>query len=105
MNRIAPDLADIRHIKLCYSKGHYCGHPRMSGIYNYGNGELAVLHSHAPCNYQEPNDVSHSFTKGYLSRAQILLQRSTDHGETWPRANDVVVYNESRPLEEKRARL
>ena len=48
MNRITPELTDVHHIKLCYSKDTYCGHPRQSGIFNYGNGEIAVLHAHAP---------------------------------------------------------
>ena len=57
-----------------------------------------MLHSH----YQGVDDDHHT---GYDRRAQILLQRSLDHGETWPRENDVVVWDESRPLEEKRAIL
>ena len=105
MNRATSELTDIHHIKLCYSKDRYCGHPRQSGIFNYGNGEIAVLHSHAPSGYQVRDDISHSFTSGYASRAKILLQRSLDGGETWPRENDVVVWDESRPLEEKRAIL
>ena len=103
MDRVAPALTDIRHIKLCYSQQRYCGHPRLSGIFNFGHGELAVLHSHAPSAYQTQDDISHSFTTGYLSRAKVLLQRSLDHGQTWPREHDVVVWDESLPLEEKRA--
>lgn len=99
-------IDDVRHVRLCYSRDTYCGHPRQSGIFNFtGNGELAVLHSHAPCRYQVPDDVSHSFTRGYASRARILLQRSTDGGETWPREHDMVVYDESAPLEARRAFL
>ena len=105
MNRATPELTEMRHTKLCYSKETYCGHPRQSGIFNYGNGEIAVLHSHAPSRYQIVDDISHSFTTGYASRAKILLQRSLDSGETWLRENDVVVWDESRPLEEKRAIL
>lgn len=100
-----PRLTDVRHIRLCYSNETYCGHPRQSGIFNFGHGELAVLHSHAPSAYQARDDVSHSFTKGYASRARILLQRSLDHGETWPNKHDVVVWDESLPLQKKRAIL
>ena len=105
MTSQTPVLTEIHHIKLCYSKETYCGHPRQSGIFNYGNGEIAVLHSHAPSSYHEPAEVRHSFTSGYPSRAKILLQRSTDSGESWPRKDDVLVYDESKPLEEKRAAL
>ena len=34
MNRVTPELTDMRHIKLCYSKDRYCGHPHQSGIFN-----------------------------------------------------------------------
>ena len=105
IGRTTPELTEIRHTKLCYSKSRYCGHPRQSGIFNYGSGEIAVLHSHAPSRYKVLDDIDHSFTTGYASRAQILLQRSVDGGETWPRANDVVVWDESRPIEEKRSIL
>ena len=105
MDRTTPELTEVHHIKLCYSKDTYCGHPRQSGIFNYGNGEIVVLHSHAPSRYQDQDDVSHSFTTGYASRAKILLQRSLDSGKTWPRENDVVVWDESLSIEEKRAIL
>ena len=83
MKRPAPALTDVRHTKVCYSKDTYCGHPRQTGIFNYGDGELLVGHSHAPARYQVPEDVSHSFTAGFASRARIIFQRSFDHGETW----------------------
>ena len=105
MNRPSPRLVDVDHGVVCYSKDTYCGHPRQSGIYDYGGGELVVMHSHAPCRYQKPNDISHSFVHGYASRAVIVLQRSTDSGETWPREHDVVVYDESAPIEVRRAFL
>ena len=95
----------VRHIKVCYSKHTYCGHPRQTGIFNYGGGELLVGHSHAPSRYQVPEDIGHSFTNGYASRARIIFQRSFDHGETWSAEDPVVVWDESLPLEEKRAIL
>ncbi len=104
MNRITPELTDVHHIKLCYSKDTYCGHPRQCPIYNYGNGEIVVIHHHAPATYQTRESIQHGQT-GYKGRAQILLQRSRDHGETWPRGNDVAIWDDSRPLEEKRAIL
>ena len=80
--------------------------PSFGGFgFNYGNGEIAVLHSHASSRYEVRDDIDHSFTTGYASRAKILLQRSLDGGETWPREHDVVVWDESRPIEEKRAIL
>ncbi len=105
MNRATPELTEMHHIKLCYSQDRYCGWPRMGGFFNFGNGEIAVLHYHAPSRYQVNADISHSTTTGAWSRSKTLLQRSLDGGETWPRENDVVVWDESLPLEEKRAIL
>ena len=105
MNRATPELTEMHHIKLCYSQDRYCGWPRMGGFFNFGNGEIAVLHYHAPSRYQVNADISHSTTTGAWSLSKTLLQRSLDGGETWPRENDVVVWDESLPLEEKRAIL
>ena len=104
MNRVVPELTDVHHIKLCYSKDTYCGHPRQCPIYNYGNGEIVVIHHHAPATYQTREDIRHGQT-GYKGRAKILLQRSYDHGQTWSHENEVVIWDDSRPLEEKRAIL
>ena len=98
-------LTDIHHIRLCYDKQRYCGHPRQGGIFSYGNGEIAVLHNHAPASYSTAEEISHSPLTGYISRSQVLLQRSLDHGATWPREHDVVVWDDSLPLAEKRMRL
>lgn len=95
-------IEDVRHIKVCGSKDTYCGHPRQGGIFNFGDAEIAVIHSHASCAYQDPLDVSHSFINGYASRAKILLQRSLDNGETWPQENNVVIFDASASLAARR---
>lgn len=96
-----PAICDLRHIKIHGDLQTYCGHPRQGGFAYFGSGEIAVIHNHAPCRYQESSDVAHD-VGGYHSRAVALLQRSTDWGETWPRANEVVLYDETIPPEEKR---
>ena len=57
MNRVVPELTDVHHIKLCYSTDTYCGHPRQCPIYNYGNGEIVVIHHHAPATYQTRESI------------------------------------------------
>ena len=52
MVRAVPTLTDIHHSKLCYSKDRYCGHPRQCGIYNFGNGEIVVMHHRAQSTYR-----------------------------------------------------
>ena len=106
MDRAVLTLTDIHHSKLCYSKDRYCGHPRQCGIHNFGNGEIAVLHHHAQAAYQTYDDITHGWDDvGYKRRCQILLQRSLNHGQTWPRENDVTVWNYNRPWDELRELL
>lgn len=81
-----------------------CAHPRQCPIGNFGGGEITVIHHHALCAYTDRADVGHG-TSGYKGRAKILLQRSLDQGETWPADHEVVIWDDSLPLEEKRAIL
>ncbi len=97
-------IGEIEHVVLCRSKDRYCGHPRQGGIHYFGGGELVVIHNHAPCSYRAENDVWHG-RAGYHGRACCLLQRSMDDGVTWPEENNVVIFDETSPLEERRARL
>ena len=97
-------LEDVHHIRICGSPNTYCGHPRQGGVFLFGHHEIAVIHNHAPCRYDTPESVQHDFG-GYHSRAKILLQRSLDSGVTWPEDEQVVIYDESRPVEERRTFL
>lgn len=100
MTRASPTLTDLRHIKVCYSKETYCGHISQGGIYNAGNGEIAMIHTHVPCTYGTSDSVNH----GVYPKAGVqLLQRSLDHGETWSREHDVVVWNNAAPEVDARA--
>ncbi len=75
-------LRNIRHLVVDYDKRRYCGHPRQCGIANFGGGEIAVLYRRAPCAYETEQDISHRPSDGYMSRSDIVLRRSLDHGET-----------------------
>ena len=75
--RAAAPIQDVVHIKLHGDKTTYCGHPRQGGIFNFGGGEIAVLHNHAPCAYQTRTDIQHDYG-GYHSRSVLMLQRSLD---------------------------
>ena len=94
---------DIRHVHICGGKDLYCAHPRQYGMWNFGNGEIAVVHAHAPWDYRKEYPMHGFGEKGYKSRAVTLLQRSMDNGETWPEENNVVVWGETKPVEERKA--
>ena len=86
-------VKDVRHSRVCGGQGLYCAHPRQGGLFNFGDGELVLIHPHAtwPYERERPN---HGFGSGYKSRCVWLLQRSTDGGMTWPECDNVIVYDE-----------
>lgn len=97
-------LRDVRHIVIDYDKRMYCGHPRQQGgMWNFGGGEIAVMYRRAPCAYETEKDVAHSPFDGYMSRSDIVLRRSRDHGESWRPEDDVIVWSNGIPLEQKQA--
>ena len=91
----------IEHSRVCGSDDTYCGHPHQDGIFNFGDGEVAVLHKHAPCDYASRYNVGHGVVH---SRAKVVLQRSLDGGETWQEGH-TVVWDETAPLEQRTAFL
>ena len=98
MNHSSPELADVTHTKVCYSKETYCAHVSQHVIRNFGDGEIAVMHCHAPCTYADRE----SFVE-YQGRGVFLLQRSLDHGETWDHEHDVVMWDNTMSDREKKA--
>ncbi len=97
-------LKDIHHVTVDYARDRYAGHPRQGGIFNFGHGEIGVIYNRATCRYEVLSDIQHDYG-GYHSRAQVIMARSYDNGQTWDRANDVVIYDESAPLEVRQAFL
>jgi len=96
-------LRDVRHVVIDHDKTKYCGHPRQQGgMWNSDGGEVAVMYRRAPCAYETAKDVAHSPFDGYMSRSDLVLRRSYDHGETWRPEDDVIVWSNAIPLEEKR---
>lgn len=98
--RLAARARDVEHIRLHGDRTTYCGHPRQCGLWYFGKGEIVVMHNHAPCAYRNRDDVQHDFG-GYHSRSIVLLQRSTDGGRTWPGENEVHVWNEAAPQQQR----
>ena len=98
------EISDVRHTEIHGDKTTYCGHPRQGGIFGFGEGEIAVIHNHAPCAYKSSQDVTHG-ELGYHGRSVVLLQRSLDNGETWPQELEVPIWNEAAPVPERRQRL
>ena len=94
-------LSDVGHVRVYYDDSMYAAHPNRGGIWNFGNGEIAVLHKHAPCDYASRYSVDHGVVH---SRARVVMQRSLDSGETWEEGLSVV-WDETAPLETRMAFL
>ncbi len=97
-------MMSLKHFKLHGTPATYCAHPRQGGIWNFGGGEIAVIHRHAGCCYQTEQDAGHS-PPGAHARAHYLLQRSMDAGKTWPGDLEVAVFDEAVPEPFRCARL
>jgi len=97
-------VRDVEHVRICGGEALYCAHPRQGGLWNFGGGELAVIHHHAPWPYAEKHPM-HGFGNGYKSQCVWMLNRSTDGGLTWPEEGNVVVYDETVSFDEKRELL
>ena len=89
-------VRDVTHSRVCGGPDTYCGHPYQDGMFDFGGGEIAVLHKHAPCDYASPESIGHAESH---SRAKIVMQRSLDGGETWEPGHKVL-WDESAPLDE-----
>ena len=77
-------------MKVCYNKQTYCGHPSQCGLHNFGGGEIAMIHNHGSCAYEDAEDVSHG---SYFLDGAVLLQRSFDHGATWKQNDSQVIWD------------
>jgi hypothetical protein len=97
-----PAISDLEHVVLHYDKSTYCGHPRMVAFQYFGGGEIVVGHFHAPSKYEVYDDVRHV---SYQGRSVCLLQRSTDGGKSWPKENDVVIYEKNMSEQRRQAFL
>ena len=94
-------VSGVVHSRVCGGPDTYCGHPYQDGMFDFGGGEIAVLHKHAPCDYASLESIGHAESH---SKAKIVMQRSLDGGETWEPGRKVL-WDESAPLEERMAFL
>ena len=88
-------LKEIEHVKVDYDKQRYAGHPRQGGIFAFGKEEIIVLYNRASSGYEKQSDINHDFV-GYHGRSQVVLARSLDGGSNWDRANDVIVFDQTK---------
>ena len=89
-------VSHVAHVKIAGQPTTYCAWPWMGGMHNFGGGEITVAFLEGPSRYESDEDVNHYKVE---SRSKAILRRSLDHGETWPEDLQVVIFDNSVPLE------
>ena len=89
-------MKDVHHVRVYYDDQMYGGHPNRGGIWNFGDGEIAVgcLVKEVP--YEDVNP--HILEMGRNSG--VILCRSFDHGKTWPESERKWIWHNGRPIDE-----
>ena len=80
-------LRGVSHVVVGGGPNLVCHWPREGGIWRWGD-ELLVGYIEAPCEYTDPQQVSHALG-GIWKRAYVRLRRSLDGGLTWSDAGKV----------------
>ena len=83
---------DVEHIRVHYDDHLYLYAPNRGGLWNFGDGELAVAYLAGPVDYQAPLPPgkpgpyrhSHPIAERGARAGGALLSRSFDYGRTWP---------------------
>lgn len=103
--RNAPTVHDVEHGVVACDPARFIAHPRH-GVFRYwpAENEIVVGYPSAPCAYETQSDIAHD-AGGYHARSVTLLARSTDGGRTWPRQDEVELWDETRSEEERRRLL
>lgn len=98
------DLLDVEHVRIFHDPGLYAGHPNRGGMWNFGDGEIAVAHRVKTVDYGSPAwkaAGSHDFSQPPHGQTfGIMLNRSFDHGRTWPDSEKEWIYRNDRSLDE-----
>ena len=105
MERAVVALTDVQHSKLCYSKERMCAHPRQCPIHNYGDGHITVIHHHAPSAYRVRITTSSTGSSATRGAPRSCCSGRSTMARRGRREHEVVIWDDSLPLEEKRAIL
>ena len=91
-------LTDVGHVSIYHDDQMYAAHPNRGGIWNFGNGEIAVAHMLKPVDYSTGEGVHHGYSTN--TGAGVMLNRSYDGGQTWPKDEKSWIWNNDRPVED-----
>ena len=100
------EVRDVEHIRVHYDPNLYMYAPNRGGIWNFGDGEIAVAYLAGPVDYQAPplevrtGRHAHPLFGRGARAGGVMLSRSFDYGQTWPDDERSWIWNNDRTLDE-----
>lgn len=89
-------VKDLHHVRVYYNDQMFGGHPNRGGIWNFGDGEIAVACLVKEVKYGEVEP--HGYEIG--RRSGVVLCRSFDNGETWLESEQKYIWHNDHSIEE-----
>ena len=99
-------VREVEHLRVHYDPTLYMYGPNRGGIWNFGDGELAVAYLVGPVDYQAPlaplrtGRHAYPITERGAKAGGVLLSRSFDYGRTWPDSERSWIWHNDRTLDE-----
>ncbi len=105
------ELRDIEHIRVHYDENLYLCATNRGGIWNFGDGELAVAYLAYPMDYKAelPAGLTRHVggARAFRGRHErwgdqsgVMLSRSLDGGQTWPESERQWIWHNNRSVDE-----
>ena len=108
------ELEDVRHIVVHRDEGMYLYAVNRGGIWNFGDGEIAVAYLALPMDYNVMRDGPNrawsrhcggprsmwSHHPRWGGESGCIISRSFDHGETWPDEERQWLWHNDRSTDE-----
>ena len=97
-------VREVEHLRVHYDPTLYMYGPNRGGIWNFGDGELAVAYLAGPVDYQAPlaplrtGRHAYPITERGAKAGGVLLSRSFDYGRTWPDSERSWIWHNDRTL-------
>ena len=99
-------VRDVEHIRVHYDPNLYMYAPNRGGIWNFGDGEIAVAYLTGPVDYQAllPPGRTSRHAQPVAERGAkaggVMLSRSFDYGQTWPDSERAWIWHNDRTQDE-----
>ena len=108
------ELEDLRHTIVHRDENMYLYGTNRGGIWNFGDGEIAVAYLAVPMDYSVMREGPNKYWARHCggprsmwgrhprwgSESGCIISRSFDHGETWPEDQRQWIWHNDRSIEE-----